>query len=69
MSKYAMARAQGDITATSLEAQKYIRQLGSRCTLLESAIKVLMKHDLLNEWTEEHGRESHDVKTLSQESK
>lgn len=38
------------------EALRIYRQLGARCVLLEAAMAVVVKHDLLNDLVTEHAR-------------
>ena len=51
---YRAASAENEIRKTAEETRKQIAKLGSNQTLLEAALKVLMKHKLLEEFAHEH---------------
>ena len=38
------------------DARRYIGQLGARCALLEAAMRVIMKHNLLDDLVSEHAK-------------
>ncbi len=59
MTKHIVARldsAEDNVTRLADAARAEISRIGSRCSLLEAAIKVLMRHDLLFEFALEHGK-------------
>lgn len=45
--------AEAEIRSIAKEAKAGVAQLSARCSLLEAAMRVIMKHDLLSEFSHE----------------
>lgn len=46
--------AEANVNSIAKEAKRYIGMMGARCILLEAAMAVIVKHDLMDDFVNEH---------------